>query len=121
MPVWVRSLLFCCSLHSHSQTLGTFLVMNLFVGVIVENFNKMRSRLGRSGILSPRQEEWLTLRKLMFKMHPLKYRAEPKHPLRRLMFRGTRSPLWEGVVIAVLLSNTVVLMLPYFGASDEYL
>ncbi|KAH7463184.1 Sodium channel protein 60E [Phytophthora ramorum] len=42
---------------------GSFFVVNLFVGVIIENFNKMQDALGGSFMLTSEQKKWLKAQK----------------------------------------------------------
>lgn len=103
------------------QMIGSFFIMNLFIGVIIENFNTMKKKLGSYGMLTPRQLEWVKARKLMTRMKPLQGHVQPTQPLRKLAYTVVMHPKFDFVIMACILANTVILAMPYFGADDEYL
>jgi hypothetical protein len=44
------------------QMIGTFLVLNLFVSMIIENFNRHRDETERVNVLTESQRVWLDIR-----------------------------------------------------------
>lgn len=67
---------------------GSFFVLNLFVGVAIDKFNEMQAEhLGQNIFLTPEQEQWVTVQRLMAKTKPPKAATEPGHPIRAAVFR----------------------------------
>ena len=44
----------------------SFFVLNLFVGIVINAFNREKERLGRSFLLTREQKEWLDIKLLLF-------------------------------------------------------
>ena len=101
--------------------MGSFFVMNLFIGVIIENFNAMKKKLGSNALLTERQEEWVKTRRMMMRMRPLRKRVIPTNIVRKAVYRLVNSKRFEGFIMLCIIVNTVLLAMPYFGASDQYL
>ena len=67
---------------------GSFFVLNLFVGVAIDKFNKMQAEhLGQNIFLTPEQEQWVTIQRLMANSKPSKAHEAPAQPLRAAIFK----------------------------------
>jgi hypothetical protein len=67
---------------------GSFFVLNLFVGVAIDKFNHMQAEhLGQNVFLTPEQEQWVVIQRLMAKCKPAKGYEVPDHALRAAIFR----------------------------------
>ena len=53
---------------------GSFFLLNLFVGVVISTFNSEQDKLGGNNLLSPKQKEWIDIRLLVLRSSPI-----PKH------------------------------------------
>ena len=58
--------------------LGGFFIMNLFVGVIIDNFNRLKETMGDSALLTPAQREWVKTRELMLHVRAVKLAERPR-------------------------------------------
>jgi Ion transport protein len=66
---------------------GSFFVLNLFVGVAIDKFNNMQAEhLGHNVFLTPEQEQWVTIQRMMMKCKPPKLHEKPAMPLRAATF-----------------------------------
>lgn len=99
---------------------GTFFVMQLFVGVVIENFNKMKEKLDGTYLLSATQREWLVINDTMLTLRPVRKLRAPQHKLRRQCFHLARNPTVEVVVMGCIVLNTVVMAMHFFGEDDVY-
>jgi len=52
-------------------------MLNLFVGVVIDNFNDMKKKLGGSAFLTDKQKSWIDARRFALKDTPL---VIPKKP-----------------------------------------
>ena len=67
---------------------GSFFVLNLFVGVAIDKFNTMQAEhLGQNIFLTPEQEQWVTIQRLMSNCRPMKAHEPPAQPIRAALFR----------------------------------
>lgn len=52
--------------------IGSFFILNLFVGVVISTFNLEKETLGKNYLLTSTQKEWINTRLNIVKMKPLK-------------------------------------------------
>ncbi|CAN0138125.1 unnamed protein product [Ectocarpus sp. 12 AP-2014] len=101
--------------------LGAYLVVNLFVGVIVDNFKKMKARAEGGGLLvTEHQRLWMKTQLIMRRLRPMKRRQPPPDRLGSLCFRLINFPWFDPAVMVCIVLNTVVLAMDYFGQSNLY-
>jgi hypothetical protein len=66
---------------------GSFFVLNLFVGVAIDKFNEMQAEnLGQNLTLTPSQEQWVTIQRLMAKAKPPRTHEVPENPYQAALF-----------------------------------
>ena len=66
---------------------GSFFVMNLFVGVTIDKFNEMKEKQqGKSVFLTPDQENWVQIQKFIADIRPTQSHARTGEGLRRIIF-----------------------------------
>uniref|UniRef100_K3WQ22 Ion transport domain-containing protein n=1 Tax=Globisporangium ultimum (strain ATCC 200006 / CBS 805.95 / DAOM BR144) TaxID=431595 RepID=K3WQ22_GLOUD len=99
---------------------GTFFVMQLFVGVVIENFNKMKEKLDGTYLLSNTQREWLIINDSMLNLRPMRKMKAPQNKTRRVLFYLARSHNLEIVAMGCIMLNTMMMALNYFGEDDMY-
>ncbi|CBN75915.1 similar to sodium channel, voltage-gated, type IX, alpha isoform 5 [Ectocarpus siliculosus] len=101
--------------------LGAYLVMNLFVGVIVDNFKKMKARAEEGGLLvTEHQRLWIKTQLIMRRLRPMKRPQPPPGRLGSSCFRLINLPWFDPAVMVCIVLNTVVLAMDYFGQSNLY-
>ncbi|CAM9381269.1 unnamed protein product [Choristocarpus tenellus] len=100
---------------------GSYLVMNLFVGVIIDNFNKMKSKAEGGGVLvTEEQQSWIKTQQMTHRLKPLKRMISPKNLPGALCYKVALHPSFEGVIMVCITVNTVVMAMQYFGQGDIY-
>ncbi|GLD95008.1 hypothetical protein PINS_up003633 [Pythium insidiosum] len=99
---------------------GTFFVMQLFVGVVIDNFNRMKEKLEGTHLLSVTQREWLLINEAMLNLRPMRKLKIPQERFRRMMFSLARNSTFELVIVGCIVLNTTIMALHYFGEDDLY-
>lgn len=99
---------------------GSFFIIQLFIGVVIENFNKMKEKLDGTILLSGSQREWLMISTAIFNLRPLRKQKTPRATLRKLCFRVAQSPTLETLTMGCILLNTFIMALTYFGQENLY-
>ena len=51
---------------------GSFFILNLFVGIVISTFNREKEKLGNNFLLTDKQKKWLDLKLMMFKAKPIR-------------------------------------------------
>lgn len=62
--------------------IGCFFFVNLFVGVVVSNFNCEHDKIGGNNLLTEKQKEWIDLKLLVLRSTPIQKHKEPKNKIR---------------------------------------
>jgi hypothetical protein len=72
---------------------GSFFMVNLFVGVVIDNFNRLKSVMGDGQLLllTPEQKKWLRIQRLMNKVRPARVFPMPKMPAHSKQAQSTKS------------------------------
>ena len=96
---------------------GALFIMNMFVGVVIANFNQQKEReeLG-STFVSPAQREWILLQQIGQQQTLRKKELEPIS-FRRHFFRLVTQPAFDNAIIVVVATNTICLGLKYYQMS----
>ena len=70
------------------MVIGSIFMLNLFVGVIIDNFNKIKRKEEVGGIfVTESQRRWIEIQRLLINKPLLKLLAEPKNCFRKVIFR----------------------------------
>ncbi|GMF42977.1 unnamed protein product [Phytophthora fragariaefolia] len=94
---------------------GSFFVVNLFVGVIIENFNKMTDALGGAFMLTSEQKKWLKAQKAAAQVGPQLILKPFQDPLRRKAFYFVRNQRFEWFIMVCIITNTLLMAAQYYG------
>jgi len=96
----------------------SFLMINVFVGVIIDNFNDMKDVQNGSGLLTEQQKIWLATMKKTLQEKPKKQIEPPKENVRAMVWFMVQTPVFEVSIMFLILLNTLVMMLQSDGQSD---
>ncbi|TMW68744.1 hypothetical protein Poli38472_006212 [Pythium oligandrum] len=99
---------------------GSFFVIQLFIGVVIENFNRMKEKLDGTFLLSTPQREWLMISEAILNLRPLRKMKEPRHKFRRFCFRVAHNPSLDTAAMGCIILNTFMMALTYIGEEDLY-
>lgn len=100
--------------------LGSFFIIQLFIGVVIENFNKMKEKFDGTYMLSGSQREWLMISEAIFNMRPQRKQKMPRDRVRRWCFRHAKSSFLETFAMGCIILNTFMMGLSYFGEEGLY-
>lgn len=67
--------------------IGNFLVLNLFVGVIIDNFNVIKEKNSGVSMFRKEQKLWVEIQRLFLKKTPAKLIIPPEDPIRNWCYR----------------------------------
>ena len=100
---------------------SSFFFVNLFVGVVIVNFSKVKQKHDGVAFLTPEQREWVDSQRAILQMRP-----EPQllpadaGPLRRALDRFVRSARFELFIALCITLNVVVIAMEYPGMDATY-
>jgi len=97
---------------------GSFFVLNLFVGIVISNFNRERERIGKDFLLTEGQKKWVETKLMVIRAEPKLLEKSPDNPVSRACFNlQSRPPFETGVYLSIIL-NTITLATAWRGASS---
>ena len=64
------------------MVVGSFFLLNLFVGVVISSFNREKDLLGGNTLLTEKQKEWIETHILVLKSQPVRKMQVPTNWLR---------------------------------------
>ena len=100
--------------------IGAFFAVNLFVGVVIDKFNRMKGEFEGSAFQTKEQKQWSDLQRLLFAIKPRLHVKEPHNPVLRVMFKLARHPWLEGFIMLCIVLNTLTMMMEHWHQSPEY-
>jgi len=103
---------------------GSFFVMNLFVGVTIDKFNEMKEKQeGFKGsiLLTESQKKWVAIQKLLVACKPDRVPRRPSHSKGRAsVYDFVVSDKFEVIVMVSIMLNIVVMALAHDGMNDTW-
>jgi hypothetical protein len=105
---------------------GSFFMLDLFVGVMIDNFNSLkRENDGDSILLTEEQKQWIKLQQMMVRIKPKSTSSRPRwSPIRALCYdiayneKYSYRRWFEAAVLGVILLNTFALAVRRLGMSE---
>ena len=98
---------------------GYVFAINLFVGVVVDNFSRMQKAEDGSATMTPEQQQWAETMKASSNMVPIRAMRPPEHWLRAGLFHIINSNLFDGFITMVIILNIGVMACDYWGIEQD--
>lgn len=100
--------------------LCNFIVMNLFVSVVVDNFMAIKDELGGFFLLTKDQRQWVEMQRYMQK-RKLKIRIiQPENKYKAFCFKIIHKKEFEIMVQLFVLFNLIIMSCRYYGNSENF-
>jgi len=101
--------------------IGGLLVMNLFVGVIIDHFNEMRKEAeGDLTYLTEEQQAWVKTQQIAIRMKPKKKIFKPGDPFGDFCHGIVLNKNFESVIMTAIVLNTILMMMSSFNDSTSW-
>ena len=98
----------------------SLLFLNLFIGVVIETFNRQKSLSSYNQILNPGQRNFLQVLLLSFTKKPVKkLNVEEMHWFRQLCIKVSQHKWFDVLTLVAILINTIALANYYFMIPDD--
>ena len=107
---------------------GSFMALNLFVGVIVDNFSKLRAEASGSALLTEEQKLWVAMMKESKTSTAMRVPKPPTttgrlmrflNPYRLPVYHLVRSKGFDASIMLVIICNVLVLACDYHGIENK--
>jgi hypothetical protein len=90
--------------------IGSFFILNLFVGVVISTFNLEKENLGKNYLLTATQREWIDTRMNIGKMKPLNTSDYKNNLCSKIL----ENKYFEIFIIGCIIVNTIFLALNWY-------
>lgn len=100
---------------------GYIFAINLFVGVVVDNFSRMQQEENGSATMTIQQQQWAGTMRASMMLIPSKAPRVPTNPFRATLYKITNSAGFDGFITIVIMSNIFVMSCDYYGIEDDAL
>ena len=105
--------------HIGVQLVCSFLMVNVFIGVVIEKYNENKLLSQGAGMLTNKQKLWLESMKLALSGNAVRQDNPPKQKWRIPFFVFVKRPFFDGFIMFCIVANTVVLMCTSFDEGLE--
>ena len=100
--------------------IGAFFALNLFVGVIVDSFERIKKESDESATMTAEQQQWVNTMKAMAKQAPQKGTRPPAHdPCRHILYKIVTSSVFDGLLTLIIVLNILTMACDYWGIEDN--
>merc|ERR1711871_196124 len=106
------------SISFSSRSCVLFLLLNLFVGVVVDNFDKMKKE-GVS-IVTDEQQLWINSQTMALECAPVRKLTPPTMIFRRKVFEIVESKAFELFIMGCIVVNVIVMAARVYDASSAH-
>jgi hypothetical protein len=100
--------------------IGSFFSLNLFIGVVIDNFNRLKKELDGSAFMTKEQRQLANADKLI---RTVKLETRPDPPSsawRRVAFHIVLWPWFDPIIIGSIIVNALVMCMQFFGQPQDY-
>uniref|UniRef100_A0A3Q3QWW3 Sodium channel protein n=1 Tax=Monopterus albus TaxID=43700 RepID=A0A3Q3QWW3_MONAL len=99
---------------------GSFFTLNLFIGVIIDNFNQQKKKLGGQDIfMTEEQKKYYNAMKKLGSKKPQKPIPRPSNKIQGYIFDVTTKQAFDIVIMVLIWLNMVAMMVETADQSDE--
>ncbi|XP_063003679.1 sodium channel protein type 5 subunit alpha-like [Elgaria multicarinata webbii] len=99
---------------------GSFFMLNLFIGVVIDNFNQQRKKIcGELIFLSDEQKKYYNALKKLGAKKPRKIIPRPRNKFQGFLYDIVNKQAFDIFIISLILLNVVIMAVEYEGQGDE--
>uniref|UniRef100_F6QCF9 Sodium channel protein n=1 Tax=Ciona intestinalis TaxID=7719 RepID=F6QCF9_CIOIN len=100
---------------------GSFFTLNLFIGVIIDNFNQQKKKLGGQDIfMTEEQRKYYNAMKKLGSKKPQKPVPRPKNKLQAWVFDIVTHQMFEITIMLLIVANMVTMMIETHDMSPTF-
>ena len=100
---------------------GSFFVMNLFVGVTIDKFNEMKEKQeGKSVFLTAEQRNWVTVQKMLVDVRPQRKVSEPQNGFRKMIFKLVITEEFDAFILTLIIMNIIVMAMTHSDMTSAW-
>ena len=98
---------------------GSFVALNLFVGVVVDNFARIQAEHDGSATMTPEQQQWVKAVRSALQQRPKRVVRPPESQLRRQLHAVASSKAFEATMLTAVVCNVTLMATDYWGIEQD--
>ncbi|XP_003794518.1 sodium channel protein type 11 subunit alpha [Otolemur garnettii] len=99
---------------------GSFFTLNLFIGVIIDNFNQQQKKIsGQDIFMTEEQKKYYNAMKKLGSKKPQKPIPRPLNKCQGLVFDLVTSQVFDIVIISLIILNMVIMMAESYNLTED--
>jgi hypothetical protein len=98
--------------------IGTFFFLNLFTGVVFDNFLRLKKEMDSSGVLTEGQREWVRRARGLLRIKPDRTIVAPhrtRQSARRAVFNIIQSAWFQNLIMLAIVLNVTIMATSFYG------
>uniref|UniRef100_A0A7S3DJI7 Calcium-channel protein CCH1 n=1 Tax=Palpitomonas bilix TaxID=652834 RepID=A0A7S3DJI7_9EUKA len=99
---------------------GAFFVMNLFIGVVIDNYNEIKRKQDGEAFMTSDQKAWVDAMKIMLRTKPKKKDRPPKNKGRKVFYDIVTKNWFDYFIMSVIVCNVATMAMKHFNESTEF-
>ena len=97
-----------------AMIIGGLFLLNLFVGVVINNFNMEKEKLQRNYLLTPLQIEYCDTMAICYAMKPIAEYVSKGNTFKDYLYYVTISPVFENTISISIVLNTMIMACSWY-------
>jgi hypothetical protein len=97
----------------------SFIMLNVFIGVVIDNFNKMKEQQDGSALMTDQQKKWVQHIQNAMRQAPI-INVPPPKGWRRPVFKFVESTRFEWFIMICIILNTLLMASRHAHQSEEW-
>ncbi|KAG8447011.1 hypothetical protein GDO86_014453, partial [Hymenochirus boettgeri] len=98
---------------------GAFFTLNLFIGVIIDNFNQQKKKIRKDIFMTEEQKKYYNAMKKLGSKKPQKPIPRPQNKIQGVVFDLVSNQLFDIVIMILIILNMVTMMIETDDQSEE--
>ena len=99
--------------------MGFFFAIKLYIGVIVDQFSRMKAENEGTTTMTEGQLQWATTLKVVVRQCARRVAPPPKNALRLALYDIVTSAMFDGVIIGAIVLNVAIMAFDYWGIEND--
>lgn len=101
--------------------IGGEFIRNLFIGVLIDNFNKIKEQEDIGSIfITEEQKDWLDVQRIMLGKWLKVKQVKPTKRIRRFFYDFVHNKYFEHFITVMIFLNTAVMAMRYYEMNPAY-
>ena len=99
--------------------MGFTFAINLFIGVVVDNFSRMQREEDGSALMTHEQKQWVEAMKAVKGKRAAKSARPPSQPVRNCLYKLVQSNFFDTCITTVIVANIAGMTTDYWGIEQD--